>query len=420
MTVAPAVEGSSEHSGVRFEPTRAAGLARLEAFVPHAAHHYAERRNFDLGPDQRDNVSLLSPWVRHRLVREDEIVRSVLDRHSFRSVEKFVQEVVWRTYWKGWLEMRPSVWAHYRNAVDARIRELDEANDLRCRREDATSGRTGIRCFDAWVRELVDVGYLHNHARMWFASIWIFTLKLPWELGADFFLRHLVDGDPASNTLSWRWVAGLQTRGKTYLAQASNISRFTAGRFKNARGLATEAAALSDDWAVAPAALPPAGRLPTNKAFGLLITEDDCDPLALGLPTDRVRAAAGIPMTHGRSPLPAGERSAAFSAGAIADALERARDASGCPIEMLSSDASAEDVIDWARSAAVDEIVAGYVPVGPTRDWLDGLQAPLDRAGISLTTPRWIWDDVLWPHATRGFLPFKKKLQAALRTLGIG
>jgi deoxyribodipyrimidine photo-lyase len=420
MTVAPAVTGSSEHSGVRFEPTRAAGLARLEAFVPHAAHHYAERRNFDLGPDQRDNVSLLSPWVRHRLVREDEIVRSVLDRHSFRSAEKFVQEVAWRTYWKGWLEMRPSVWARYRNALEARVRELDEANDLRCRWEDATSGRTGIRCFDAWVRELVDVGYLHNHTRMWFASIWIFTLKLPWELGADFFLRHLVDGDPASNTLSWRWVAGLQTRGKTYLAQAGNISKFTAGRFKTVPGLATVAEPLADDWAAAPAALPPAGRLPNNRAFGLLVTEDDCDPLSLGLPIGRVRTAAGIPMTHGRSPLPAGERPAVFSAGAIADALERARDASGCPTEMLSSDASAEGVIDWARSASVDEIVTGYVPVGPTADWLHGLRAPLDRAGISLTTPRRIWDDVLWPHATRGFFPFKEKLPAALRDLGIG
>jgi hypothetical protein len=420
MTAAQTVAMISDYSSTRFEPTRTAALARLEAFLPHAGRHYAERRNFDLGPDQRDNVSLLSPWVRHRLVREDEIVRSVLDRHSLRSAEKFVQEVIWRTYWKGWLEMRPSVWTRYRNTVDARIRELDENNDLRCRWEDATSGRTGILCFDAWGRELVDVGYLHNHTRMWFASIWIFTLNLPWELGADFFLRHLIDGDPASNTLSWRWVAGLQTRGKTYLAQASNISKFTAGRFTSVRGLATDAPALSDDWAVAPGALPPTGGLSDNQAFGLLVTEDDCDPLSLGIPTDRVRAAAGNPMTHSRSPLPAGERPAAFSAGAIADALERIRDSCGCPTEMLSSGASAEDVIDWARSAAIDEIVTGYVPVGPTGDWLDGLRAPLDRAGISLTTLRRSWDDVLWPHASKGFFPFKEKLPSALRTLGIG
>ncbi len=85
---------------------------------------------------------------------------------------------------------------------------------MRARWEQATTGRTGLACFDAWARELLDVGYLHNPARMWFASLWIFTLELPWALGADFFLRHLLDGDPASNTLSWRWVGGLQTPGK--------------------------------------------------------------------------------------------------------------------------------------------------------------------------------------------------------------
>jgi deoxyribodipyrimidine photo-lyase len=73
----------------------------------------------------------------------------------------------------------------------------------------ATFGRTGIACFDQWTGELLETGYLHNHARVWFSSIWIFTLRLPWKLGADFFIRFLNDGDSASNTLSWRWVAGL-------------------------------------------------------------------------------------------------------------------------------------------------------------------------------------------------------------------
>ncbi|MCK7502530.1 MAG: hypothetical protein MZW92_81430 [Comamonadaceae bacterium] len=87
---------------------------------------------------------------------------------------------------------------------------------------------------------------LHNHARLWFASLWIFTLELPWALGADFFLRHLLDGDPASNTLSWRWVVGLQTPGKIYLARADNIARFTAGRFPAVTGLATAARPLRE------------------------------------------------------------------------------------------------------------------------------------------------------------------------------
>ena len=70
---------------------------------------------------------------------------------------------------------------------------------------------------------------------MWFASIWIFTLKLPWQLGAEFFMKHLADGDAASNTLSWRWVAGLQTKGKHYVAQAWNISKFTNNKYKNVK-----------------------------------------------------------------------------------------------------------------------------------------------------------------------------------------
>ena len=74
---------------------------------------------------------------------------------------------------------------------------------------------------------------MHNHARMWFASIWIFTLKLPWQLGAEFFLKHLYDGDAASNTLGWRWVAGIQTQGKNYLASEWNIKKFTNNRFNN-------------------------------------------------------------------------------------------------------------------------------------------------------------------------------------------
>ena len=99
--------------------------------------------------------------------------------------------------------------------------------------------RSGIPAMDAWTSELIETGYLHNHARMWYASIWIHTLKLPWTLGAEFFLRNLLDGDVASNTLSWRWVAGLHTVGKFYLAQKSNICKFTAGRLEVNIPLAT-------------------------------------------------------------------------------------------------------------------------------------------------------------------------------------
>ena len=103
--------------------------------------------------------------------------------------------------------MRPDVYEDY----------LNTCNDstLPC--------KTGIKCFDHWTEELVETGYLHNHARMWYASIWVFTLRKSWASGANLFRDHLIDWCPASNTLGWRWVAGLQTRGKIYVAKADNI-----------------------------------------------------------------------------------------------------------------------------------------------------------------------------------------------------
>ena len=209
-----------------FQPTRVAALAALEHFVPRAGRHYAEQRNFDYGPERRDNISVLSPYIRHRMISEQEVVAAVLKSHSPATAEKFIQEVFWRTYWKGWLQQRPAVWQHY-------LAELEHQKSRKIYGlATACDGETGIECFDHWARELRTTGYLHNHARMWFASIWIFTLRLPWQLGADFFLQHLLDGDPASNTLSWRWVAELQTIGKHYVASADNIQRYTAGRFE--------------------------------------------------------------------------------------------------------------------------------------------------------------------------------------------
>ena len=129
---------------------------------------------------------------------------------------------------------------------------------------------------DAWTSELIDTGYLHNHARMWYASIWIHTLKLPWTLGAEFFLKHLLDGDVASNTLSWRWVAGLHTLGKFYLAQNSNICKFTAGRLEVNIPLATESALVeAGQRIVTPKRRPSYDMAIPNGRIGLLIHEED-------------------------------------------------------------------------------------------------------------------------------------------------
>ena len=214
---------------MKFEATKVAALNKLNNFVEKNLSDYSKLRNFDFGPDKRDNISCLSPYVTHGVLNEIEIIKKSLSKFSFSKNEKFIQEVLWRTYWKGWLELRPNVWTDYLVSLNS-IREkfLDNKEYL-----NAIKGNTNIECFNEWVKELKVNNYLHNHTRMWFASIWIFTLNLPWQLGAEFFLQHLYDGDAASNTLGWRWVAGVQTRGKHYLASEWNIKKFTNNRFNN-------------------------------------------------------------------------------------------------------------------------------------------------------------------------------------------
>tara|TARA_Y100000748_G_scaffold271006_1_gene244020 strand:+ start:67 stop:1206 length:1140 start_codon:yes stop_codon:yes gene_type:complete len=212
-----------------FETSRAKAIDKLNDFVENNLAEYSRLRNFDFGSENRSNVSCLSPYITHGIINEKEIIKKSLNKFSFTKNEKFIQEIFWRTYWKGWLELRPSVWSNY--LIDLRkIREEFKNNKNYL---NAIEGKTNIECFNAWVDELKKNNYLHNHARMWFASIWIFTLELPWQLGAEFFMQQLYDGDAASNTFGWRWVAGIQTRGKHYLASEWNIKKFTKNRFQN-------------------------------------------------------------------------------------------------------------------------------------------------------------------------------------------
>ena len=212
---------------MQFEISRDGALKKLDNFINAELPNYNFKRNFDLGPEDKSNVSCLSPYISHRLITEYEVAKIVLAKFPYQKVEKYIQEIFWRVYWKGWLELRPQVWS-------------DFTEDLKALKEDdnykkAINGETQIKCFNDWVNELKKNNYLHNHTRMWFASIWIFTLNLPWQKGAEFFMKHLFDGDAASNTLSWRWVAGLQTKGKHYLAQAWNISKFTNNKYQNVK-----------------------------------------------------------------------------------------------------------------------------------------------------------------------------------------
>ncbi len=214
---------------MNFYPSRLKAIEKLNDFINLNLNDYSRLRNFDFGPDKRSNTSCLSPYITHGILSEKEVIKLSLNKFPFTKIEKFIQEILWRVYWKGWLELRPSVWTDYIIDLNNLKQNFKNNKDYL----NAIEGKTKIECFNAWVNELKNHNYLHNHARMWFASIWIFTLGLPWQLGAEFFMKHLFDGDSASNTLGWRWVAGVQTKGKNYVASEWNIKKFTNNRFSN-------------------------------------------------------------------------------------------------------------------------------------------------------------------------------------------
>ncbi len=395
---------------LQFPPTRAAALDRLADFLGTAAPRYGAERNF-VRPGHPD-VSRLSPWVQKRLITEEEIVAATLNRHALPSVEKFVQEVWWRTYWKGWLEQRPAAWTTWSETTPRLLASLSPT--ARRTYDEAVAGRTGLAGFDEWARELVATGYLHNHARMWFASIWIFTLRLPWELGAEFFWRHLLDGDAASNTLSWRWVAGLQTAGKTYVATAANIARYTDGRVRLPdAALAREATLLTEPplprvtlWNPAP--LPPEG------AVGLWLHPEDLVLEQGELAALRPRALyARWPRdiaTHaGWS-----EAVATFTRAALADGADRAAAHFAAPTATGEVDALAADVASWAEAQGVRHVVACRPFVGPWLDAVPALERALAARGVTLNFARRAWDARWFPHATRGYFPFWEAVRASI------
>ncbi len=395
--------------------TRARALDDAADFLANGATRYAKLRNFDYGPDNRGNVSTLSAYVRHRLLLEQELVAASVQSHGASATAKYI-EVFWRAYFKGWLEHHPSVWRQYQGDTAALLRGLEDNSSLLDRYSTAVEGNTGIDCFDAWARELVETGYLHNHARMWFASIWVFTLELPWQLGADFFLRHLVDGDPASNTLSWRWVSGLHTRGKTYLARVSNILNYTDNRFNPQGRLATQAVPLNENIDYPQEALRFGSAELPDRPYALLVTEEDCnvESLHASLSPVAVLGALGV---RRRSLLPVGQHAHAFAKGAVDDAIGRASDAFDCPGRSFEADDWAEHLIEGCREAGVDTLVTPFVPTGPVNDLLDSSGSALDAAGVRIVMLSRQYDRETWPFASRGYFKLKKQIGSVIERM---
>ncbi len=383
-------------------PTREDGLKRLEEFLPLAGRDYAELRNHVPGV-----VSGLAPYVRTRLLTEEEITCAVLKRHSYKAAEKFLQEVCWRTYWKGWLEMRPEVWLNYLQDLQTLRGKWDADSDARNRLQAAERGETGLECMDAWVKELKETGYLHNHVRMWFASIWVHTLRLPWQLGADFFMRHLLDGDPASNTLSWRWVCGLQTRGKVYRATGENIAKFTGGRFQpTGLDCGVDPPIATEEPIPPPDSLAPMSSPPKGTRLLLMSTVEDLTPEQWGIdPAD----VTGIVLVDARIP-GASEIVTAFRKEALLDASRRAAAFFGAPVTILDSRNDAVPTIPDALSSESQEILLMTPSVGLLpEEWMRTLSAQ-----VPIRRFRRKWDSEFWPHATHGFFRFREQIPSVL------
>ena len=398
-------------------PRREAGLQLLEGFLPHAGASYAMGRNNVPGV-----VSGLSPYLRHRLVTEAEVVGAVLQRYSEAEADKFIQEICWRTYWKGWLEMSPSVWSRYLEELPTLRAQTetqgDGDSDFQARLRSAEQGETGLDCLDDWVRELRETGYLHNHVRMWFASIWIHTLRLPWQLGADFFMRHLLDGDPASNTLSWRWVCGLQTKGKVYLATSENIELYTEGRYAPHGLLASEAPPATEEFTVSsPLELVRRDtHLPGEKTL-LIVTEEDLTPESWGIPRSDLAGVVVVDTSEaypGIAKLPA-----AFKREAMEGTVARLESYSQRPVVLLAGDpgAMAGGLRLHLRESGAASLSMMHLPVGPARSLIEPVLSELVREGVTLRRLRRPWDDAFWPHATHGFFKLKERIPSVLKFL---
>lgn len=344
-----------------------------------------------------------------------------LERHAFRAIEKWLQEVLWRGYWKGWLESRPQVWSQYCESTKHLTTQMESDQAARCL--DIAAGRSGSGIMNHFARELIETGYLHNHARMWWASYWIHHCGLPWELGAQHFFQHLLDADPASNTLSWRWVAGHQTRGKAYVATSQNIAKFCSPAIlSSAGGVGLEDGVVSSvigkqgsehEAITEVSALPYAPDLKINNHRVALLLHDE-DMCLETSPSAQLRPSVVIQYVPApRDPVPARSQ---WLAQARVDAGKRASEHFECRVLLCGS----HDQIAKACAADLIEKLVMMEPfVGPLHDALQGLTAELWCQGIDIVRLRRKWDTNLLPHASRGFFPFWNKVGRLLEKSGI-
>ena len=399
-----------------FIPTRDAGLKRLKEFAPLAGEIYSNKRNFDFSSIEKNSVSALSPWIKHRLISEEEVIIEILKYHNQHSAMKFIQEVFWRGYFKGWLEQHPTVWSHHNDKLIKEYAKLENNRFVKESYMSAVNGETGIECFDFWCEQLKSTGYLHNHVRMWFASIWVFTLKLPMELGADFFMLHLIDADAASNTLSWRWVSGLHTKGKAYAARASNIEKFTNGQFNPSGQLVENIEPLIENIDHPLVSLPQLHQSIEKDAI-LLLTEEDCSP-ETSLTGNNLEVEILPLYLDKKYPqwIKPSKSVRLFSDTAIQNTCQRL----GKPnAEERNNTNWTDTILETSDRIGTKNIIIPKVPVGAVKSKLRKIKKNLAEHDIYINEHYKSYDMHTWQYASKGFFKLKKKIPNILHQLGL-
>ena len=399
-----------------FIPTREAGLKRLKEFAPFAGETYSNERNFDFSSTKKNSVSALSPWIKHRLITEEEVLIEILKYHSPHSAMKFIQEVFWRGYFKGWLEQHPTVWSHHNEKLIKEYTKLENNKFIKENYMSAINGETGIECFDFWCEQLKSTGYLHNHVRMWFASIWVFTLKLPMELGADFFMLYLIDADAASNTLSWRWVSGLHTKGKAYAARASNIEKFTNGQFNPSGQLVEDISPLTENIDHPLVSLPQLDKSIQKDAV-LLVTEEDCSP-ETSLETKDLEVEILPLYLEKKYPrwIQPNNSVRFFSNTAVQNTCQRLGQLG---VEKIDKTKWTDTILEASDRLGTKNIIIPKVPVGAVKSKLRKVKKNLAEHDIYIYEHYKNYDMYTWQHASKGFFKLKKQIPNILHQLGL-
>ncbi|MDC3036230.1 DNA photolyase [Candidatus Pelagibacter sp.] len=377
---------------MNFKASRAKALDKLNYFIENNLSEYSRLRNFDFGPENRSNISCLSPYITHGIINENEVIKKSLSKFSFSKNEKFIQEVLWRTYWKGWLELRPNVWSDYLMELN-KIKEEFKNNQSYL---NAIEGKTNIECFNTWVNELKENNYLHNHTRMWFASIWIFTLELPWQLGAEFFMQHLYDGDAASNTLGWRWVAGVQTQGKHYLASEWNIKKFTNNRFDNIKLNENAPPIISEKTY---SIIKQDFNNPQNiEDKNLLIFENNLSLEITDFQSNKFKKIYLISNKNENRSIKLGDKVMKFKSLLIEDQKQR-----------LKANSIDCEVIDISEIKKIENCYGLYPTVGENLDYLNSNNLKIDYLYRKL-------DQYSWQYCNKGFFNFKNYIPKIIST----